>query len=283
MTDPTFADPFRDWPERTRLYDGDGELLLVFTLAASARDDRPWADVGWRPPTAPVGRVRDAVLDAFAGYAFTSLDPELAESLLDAGATELRHALSMSHSLATGETSATAQDTPVAGALIDASYDIGPLPARTLIERAAEIGTINRRAYPPGHPDHDHTDDEAAASKMRQTARGEILGPYLDVSTVATVDALVVGACLVVAREGDPPEGGPWVVDVFRDPSVAVKGVGRALLTESLRLAKDTGLPGLSLVVSHSNTRARQVYRSLGFADGIEAWTLALPGRLPSR
>jgi ribosomal protein S18 acetylase RimI-like enzyme len=265
---PYEDDPFGQWPGRTPLFGDDGELLLVFTLAESTRNDRRWVDACWRPPTADVDACCEAVLDAFAGDAFTSLDIDLAHALLASGADEIRHAHSMSHSL-----------DPLPSVQLPDSLAVAQLTGAELESAAAELGDVSVRAYPDGHPDHEHVDRDAAADELRQFARGTILGPYLEVSTVATLGGRRVGACLVVQREGEPPDGGPWIVDVFRDPDAAVPGIGAALIAASLASAQAAGLPGLSLVVTDANHRARRLYRRLGFVEGLEAWTLALPGR----
>jgi ribosomal protein S18 acetylase RimI-like enzyme len=105
-----------------------------------------------------------------------------------------------------------------------------------------------------------------------------VLGPLLDCSALATRDDRVVGACLVVDRAGNPPDGGPWVLDVFRDPADPARGIGAAMLSQAARSARAASLPALSLAVTHENSAARAVYERLGFADLGESWTLALPG-----
>ena len=107
--------------------------------------------------------------------------------------------------------------------------------------------------------------------------RGEILGPMIPESRIALADGAIVGACLVVDRPGIPPHGGPWVVDIFRDPDSRAQGIGTALLTSVLAAGREAGLPGLSLVVTHDNERAHRLYRHLGFVDVQESWTLTLP------
>ena len=107
--------------------------------------------------------------------------------------------------------------------------------------------------------------------------RGEVLGPLMDVTRVAVKGGQIVGACLVVDREGTPPDGGPWVIDIFRDPSSPVRGVGTALLGAVLAAARSARLNGVSLAVSHQNTRALGLYTRLGFVDTGQSWTLSLP------
>jgi ribosomal protein S18 acetylase RimI-like enzyme len=112
---------------------------------------------------------------------------------------------------------------------------------------------------------------------LHRVAAGEVLGPLLDVSTVASLEGAVVGACLVVEREGAPPDGGPWVLDIFRNPACTVRGIGAALLVASLQLARRQQLPGLSLAVSHANATARRLYARLGFVEVSAGRTLLVP------
>jgi ribosomal protein S18 acetylase RimI-like enzyme len=264
---PLATDPHADWPDRTSLHGDDGELLLVFTLAESTRDGRTWADGAWRPAAAPVEAVRDVVLEAMSGYAFSTSDTELADALLAAGAVRMRHAHGLSHPLT------TLPDAP-----LSPDVQVERLSAEELFTHAEAFGDINFRAYAPGHPDHEHGDVDSAAREMRAIALGHILGPYLDVSQVARVDGVVVGACLVVDREGNPPDGGPWIVDVFRDPDANQPGIGRSMIAEALEVSLRAGLRGLSLAVSHENENAIGLYRSLGFIEADQSHTLALPG-----
>lgn len=259
------ADPYAEWGNRTPLYDADGRLLLVFTLAESTRSGRPWADGAWRPPEAPVEIAAEAALDALAGSALSTYDAGLVEALRAAGASELRHAHEMTHVLE------PLPEAPVS------PLSVVPLSAPELDVRASALGELHLRAYPTGHPDASHDSVESAAGELRAIAAGEILGPLLDVSRIALDGDTVVGACLVVDRDGVPPSGGPWVVELFRDPEASGQGVGRALLVASLEAAAAARLPALSLVVSHANSAARRLYQSLGFTEAGESWTLVLP------
>jgi RimJ/RimL family protein N-acetyltransferase len=208
----------------------------------------------------------DTALATFAGHGFSTSDRELADALSSAGATELRHAHSMSHSLKrlpTGE--------------VNSELELRALPAADIAIYAEALGRISFAAYPPGHPDHEFGDAAEAAEEIRQMGRGEILGPYLDVSRLALRDGRPVGTCLVVDRPGKAPEGGPWIVDVFRDPAAEIQGIGSAVICAALAAAKEAGLPSVSLVVSHTNANAKRLYEHLGFVEAYESWTLALP------
>jgi ribosomal protein S18 acetylase RimI-like enzyme len=113
--------------------------------------------------------------------------------------------------------------------------------------------------------------------ELRAIGRGELLGAYLGHSRICLVGDRIVGACLVVDREGVPPDGGPWIIEVFRDPYCSVRGIGSALLIDALAAARSAGSAGISLAVSHTNENARRLYATLGFADCGQSWTLAIP------
>jgi GNAT superfamily N-acetyltransferase len=262
---PTETDPFAHLSVRTPLYDGD-RLVLVFGLEKDLYRGHPWADLAWRPPSVPPAVAADAALSALAGYALSTTDPALAEALAARGGTELRHAHVMTHAL---------DPAPEVASPIGA--EISQLTRDALDTDADELAIVNVAAYPPDHPDHEHTDPAAAARELRAFANGEILGPFLDLSTVARVDGRLAGACIVVDREGDPPDAGPWIVDVFRDSASAFKGLGAALIAAAIAAAREAGRTGIGLAVTHANTAAYNVYRRLGFADAGEGWTLALP------
>jgi ribosomal protein S18 acetylase RimI-like enzyme len=259
------VDPSADLPGRTSLVGDDGRLLLVFSLAEGTRENRLWADAAWRPPSAPVDETKRAVLHAFAGYAFSTSDELLADALSAAGAGELRHAHAMSHLLL-----------ELPGVAVDPRIKVEPLTSAQLVRHAESLGQISFVAYPEGHPDHVH-DSTDIVDELLAIARGELLGPYLELSRVALADGDIVGACLVVDREGVPPDGGAWIIDVFRDPASQIPGIGTALITSVLAAAQTDGTAGVSLAVSHSNDRAHRLYQRLGFAHTSQSWTLALP------
>jgi ribosomal protein S18 acetylase RimI-like enzyme len=263
----TDLDPFASWPDRTRLYDDSGGLLLVYSESQDARDGRPWADGAWRPASAPIDATVAAVTDRLHGHAFSTSDEELARSLQAAGAGQLRHAHMLSHPL----------DNLVPSAADDPELAVEPLTAGQLSRHAQRLGELHHAAYPVGHVDHTEDDVSAAVQHIRAIGRGELLGPLMEVSRVAVSAGRIVGACLVVDRDGTPPDGGPWVIDIFRDPTSPVRGVGAALLSGALAAAQSAGLSGVSLAVSHQNTRALGLYTRVGFVDTGQSWTLSLP------
>jgi GNAT superfamily N-acetyltransferase len=241
--------------------------VLVFSLEEMLRNGRPWADLAGRPAGVPPDLAADAAVSTLAGYAFSTADAPLVEALTARGATELRHAHTMTHDLRPAPDVATP-----AGAVV------ARLSSDELLASADVLAAVDVAAYAPDHPDHEHDDPASAARELRAFAKGEILGPFLDVSTVARVNGKLAGTCIVIGAEGRPPDGGPWIVDVFRDPALSARGLGAALIARAIAACRDDGLPGLGLAVTHANQTAYRLYRRLGFVDSVEAWTLALPG-----
>jgi ribosomal protein S18 acetylase RimI-like enzyme len=258
-------DPLADWPNREVLADSGGRRILVYSRY-ERMNGQPWADGVWLPPDVDPDAAADLAASAWAGWACSSSHPELVQSLLARAATELRHAHQLTHPLT---------DLPLQ---VPGGIAVVPLDARTLAARSYEVGSAAWHAYPPGHPDHDWVDIAAAERSMRRVAAGEVLGPLLNASTVALgADDAVLGACLVVEREGPVPDGGPWILDVFRDPTAPFRGVGSAVIRAALRSLAEVGAPALGLAVTHANAGARQVYERLGFVQVSESWTVTLP------
>jgi ribosomal protein S18 acetylase RimI-like enzyme len=241
--------------------------MLVVTRTADAGTGRTWVDGVWRPDDVPTRDAAVFVTETFAGCLVSTSDEALVAALRRAGAEQLRHAHSLSHNLS---------ELPHDPARDD--LHVETVDAAGLHGLADDIGPVLLAAYPPDHPDHRHETVEDAVGAVHRVADGEVLGPLLDSTTIAWDGAILVGACLIVERDGTPPDGGPWVLDVFRDPAARVSGVGSTLLLGALRAVGAAGLPGLSLVVSHENTRAHRLYQRLGFVDVSESWTLVIRG-----
>jgi GNAT superfamily N-acetyltransferase len=87
-------------------------------------------------------------------------------------------------------------------------------------------------------------------------------------------------AALIISRfAGDPPYGGPWITDVFRDPEDPLaRGLGGVLIRRALALLAGTGEPALTLAVTAGNPAAQR-YEALGFTRCWEARRLRLPPR----
>jgi ribosomal protein S18 acetylase RimI-like enzyme len=258
------TDPLGHWPNRETLSAADGSTVLWFTRADSDREGLPWADGALRPEGVNLADCADVVLRELSGWAVSTDDVDLARALEGRHARVLRAALSMSLPLV--------EESPLRG--VPDRVSLGTLTADGLAERADEIGSVAFRAHGAAEG---WADESAAAASMRRAAAGEVLGPLLDSSVIATRGDAVVGACLVTDRPGEPPDGGPWVLDVFRDPDDTAAGIGGAMLTHAARSLRSVGLAALSLAVTSGNERAIGLYRSLGFVEHGQSWTLALP------
>lgn len=256
-------DPLGNWPNREALT-ADGTTVLWWTRSDDDRDGLPWADGAVRPDGVDVADCADVVLRELSGWAFSTSDQELVGALEAHRARVLRSAMPMSLPLT---------EEPALRGVPD-RISLGALTGGDLAEQADEIGAVAFRAY---GSDHGWADEAGAASAMRRAAAGEVLGPLLDSSVVATRGDAVVGACLVTDREGEPPFGGPWVLDLFRDPDDPAKGIGGAMLAHAARSLRSVGLAALSLAVTADNEPALALYRSLGFEQLGQSWTLALP------
>ncbi|WNG46043.1 GNAT family N-acetyltransferase [Archangium minus] len=238
----------------------------VLTHALSTREGRPWADLAWRIPHVDATHCADVLLAALRGWALSTDDEALAGALIARGARVVRHAHSYSRDL-------RAAPAPVAWSTPETpgGYQL------TAVNRSAEaLAPLLLKAYPPGHPDHSGWTPEEARNEVARILAGELLGPLLPCSGLALEGDTVVGACLVTLREGSPPHGGPWVIEVYRNPAPRYAGLGAALLRRALWLSTQAELPALSLVVSDGNP-ARRVYERLGFQHVGSSRTLELP------
>lgn len=257
-------DPYADWPDRTQLSGPDGRRMLAFSRTHDERADLDWADGAWRPPDVSAEDAAAEALDALPGWLLSTGDTELVEVLRRRGALERRHAHLMSLELL--------REPPLAG--VPDGISVARLDADELRELADQIGAVAHAAH--GDDGQGWESAESAGRDMRRYADGEVLGPLLDCSVRASRGDRVVGACLVVDRDGDPPYGGPWILDIVRDPAERVRGIGAAMLAQTARSARSAGLRALGLVVDHDNERARGLYARMGFDDLEESWTLLL-------
>ena len=71
----------------------------------------------------------------------------------------------------------------------------------------------------------------------------------------------------------DEYDGGPWITDLFVDPSAQGHGVGRALLGHALTQLTASGRDRLGLAVTLGNP-ARRLYEALGFVEQGTRWNL---------
>lgn len=141
------------------------------------------------------------------------------------------------------------------------------LPANLSLRAADTVDPADLRAtyaaaYPVGHPDHDMSMFEDLQALMA----GTLMGPLLPTSAVLIDTERGVGVAAVLANDcpGSPPEEGPWISEVFRDPATAYRGIGSLLLRHVLWSSAEAGLPALGLAATAGN-HAAQVYEDIGF------------------
>ncbi len=149
-------------------------------------------------------------------------------------------------------------------------------PART-----REYGELSTAAYPPGHPDHglaDVTPDEATAT-LDRLVRGELVGPWAPAASFHAVGehGAVVGVILVSELAPSAGHGGgPWISDIFVDPSHAGRGIGRALIERAVGALVGHERPTLGLAVTAGNP-AQRLYASLGFVVSQDVTVVDVP------
>jgi hypothetical protein len=254
MSDPDGADPNR--VELT----GEGTAVLAYTLD---RQERPTANDAL--PLAPLEVVVPAVLEQLAGWWLTSSDRALVDALVTAGATSVRHSHLYSRPLspADGGLGSTALPFGLAWSPIDRS----PL----------ELARLVVQANAPGHVDHVATDPAVEVPELTALLSGELVGPYLArASSLILADQRVVAAVIVNRSPGEPPQGGPWVSQVFRHPAPTYAGLGARALQRAMAVLAVDSETALSLAVTDGNP-AERVYQRLGFNHVASRHKLAIP------
>ncbi|MFJ4682350.1 GNAT family N-acetyltransferase [Streptomyces sp. NPDC091377] len=137
-------------------------------------------------------------------------------------------------------------------------------------DRVAEIRTGGWRSAYRGLMPQPYLDALSAGEDAeRQRARfGQGGGRVVDL--VAERDGEVLGwACHGPYREGDALTEDAELYAIYVDPGHYGEGVGRTLLSESLRRCAAVGHPRMLLWVVEGNASARRFYEKAGFsADG---------------
>jgi GNAT superfamily N-acetyltransferase len=136
-----------------------------------------------------------------------------------------------------------------------------------IAQAGSGLGSAMFRAYPPGHPDarHSQQESEREADEVMSGAAGPVLEPPSAAILDATREA-VVGA-VIVTRQGALRwgwDGGPWVAEVFVTPAHQGRGLGRSLLRRAVAWSHSTGEQRIGLTVTEGNP-AERLYESLGF------------------
>ncbi|GAA2787954.1 GNAT family N-acetyltransferase [Crossiella cryophila] len=241
----------------------DGAGRVVATYERGTRMELPYADELRPVDIAP----DDLVKLLFAerkGWVFSAA-PEICQVAKASGGTVVRHAHCYSYDLRTQP--------------VDPGWAAGPLPeGLRFSEFSATLDEIYRAyelAFPPGHVDH-VLDPESERRNFARLLAGEVLGPVLPCSSLVWDGETVVGVIVVNDREGEPPLGGPWISQVYRDPAPRYRGLGTLLLRRALALGARAGLPAIGLAVTEGNP-ARWVYAKADFQHVEESMTVLIP------
>ena len=208
-----------------------------------------------------------AAISQLPDWLLATEDATLAAALVRAGAAPKRHAIVMQCDLRV--------ESPILG--IDSRFRCVDLPESAAGPEWAAILPSWRAAFPPDHPDHFAGDDDTAIGFIMRLVDGSELGP-LHRSTTLLLDAsaVPVAGIMVNIRPHDPPLGGPWIADIWRDPSLRGTGVGAMLVSRAKRLLREDGQVSLGLAVTVGNP-ARRTYKDQGFRAIVESQTVLLP------
>jgi GNAT superfamily N-acetyltransferase len=232
----------------------------VLSYVEGTRAGRPYADLA--RVLAP--GADEMILRRLPGWVVSG-DEDLGRRLLAAGARRLRHAHTYSRDLRADPAPACWAETGYGVVACDA---VPP----------AEVFPAWRAAYGPGHPDHHETADaELLAGELVPLLAGRTHGPLLPCGGLMLRQDRVVAGVTVGTLGGEQPFGGPWVLDVFRDPAPRFAGLGGVMLRRTLALATLHGLPSLGLAVTEGNP-ARRLYERLGFRHTASSITVIVPG-----
>lgn len=233
------------------------------------REGTPIADLATVAPGRTAAEASAAVLASpgLAGWLLSTENLNLAAHLVRAGAAPKRHKCVMQCDLREHPGSA-----PSYGSL-------RPTDPPSSADPALWKGILPswRDAFPPDHPDHFDGDDAAAIAFCLRLVDGSELGPLHRSSTLLVCDdGRTLAGVMVSLRPQDPPWGGAWIADIWRDPSLRGTGVGTVLIDRVKTMLVEDGHSSLSLAVTRGNP-ARGTYDRAGFRVVVESQTLRLP------
>lgn len=233
------------------------------------REGTPIADLATVVPGRTAAEASAAVLASptLSGWLLSTENPNLAAHLVRAGAAPKRHKCVMQCDL---------REHPGSPPAYRALRPTDP-PSSADPAAWAAILPSWRAAFPADHPDHFDGDDAAAIAFCLRLVDGSELGPLHRSSTVLLdQDERARAGVLVSVRPQDPPWGGAWIADIWRDPSLRATGVGTALIDRVKAMLIEDGHSSLSLAVTRGNP-ARATYDRAGFRAVAESQTLRLP------
>jgi ribosomal protein S18 acetylase RimI-like enzyme len=239
----------------------------VLRYVEDVREGAPIADlatvVSGRIPAAAAA----AAVDQLPGWLLYTDNASLASRLIGLGATRKRQASVMQCDLR-----ADAMDADVT----DDRFTLAPLPTDPASAHWAAILPSWRAAFPADHPDHFDGDDRSSIAFLMRLVDGSELGPLHRSTTLLVRRNRPVAGIVVNVRPQEPPRGGAWIADLWRDPSLRGSGVGPLLIRHAKRLLREDGHHSLTLAVSAGNP-ARATYAAEGFRAVLESHTVLLP------
>jgi GNAT superfamily N-acetyltransferase len=219
-------------------------------------------------PGRTAGDAARAAVGQLPGWLLATDSQTLAGSLVRAGAGRRRQAFVMQCDL---------RQHP-GGPITDDRFTPWPLPAPGDAQGWASVLPAWRAAFPPDHPDHFTGDDRTAIAFILRLVDGTELGPLHRSSILLCDGDGRCGAGIIVnIRPQEPPWGGAWIADIWRDPSLRGTGVGSLLIQHAKLLLAEDGHVSLSLAVTAGNP-AKRTYEAQGFQTVSQGQTLLLPG-----
>jgi len=233
------------------------------------REGTPIADLATVVPGRSTADAAEAILSepTLSRWLLSTENLSLAACLVRRGAAPKRHSLLMQCDLR--------EHPPSSGG--DGRLAFAPLPREATPALWTAILPSWRAAFPPDHPDHFAGDDDMAIAFHLRLVDGSELGPAHRSSTLLLdADGKAVAGIIVNVRPQDPPLGGPWIADLWRDPAEIGAGLGRLLIDHAKTLLVEDGHTKLTLAVTSGNP-ARRGYERAGFRVFLESQTLLLP------
>jgi ribosomal protein S18 acetylase RimI-like enzyme len=155
------------------------------------------------------------------------------------------------------------------GADLPGAEPAGPLRLRPIEARdQPELATLHARAYRDRLDRYlfwDDPDDEVdARTHVADVLRGRWGEPVAHGSWVAEESSQLIGAVLSVRATN-----GILIADVMVDPDRQGRGIGRAVLSASLRSMRSKGDRPIFLNVTEGNESALRLYDRLGFVRSL--------------
>jgi len=233
------------------------------------REGTPVADQASVTPGRTAADAAAAVLadPSLSEWLLVTDNPSLVASLVRQGAAPKRRALVMQCDLRSHPATGTSTG----------RFTTAPLPCDRDPALWTHILPSWRAAFPRDHPDHFSGDDGDAIAFLMRLVQGAELGPlHRSTTLLAGEGGNAVAGVMVNVRPQDPPWGGAWIADIWRDPDLRGAGVGTILIDHVKSLLLEDGHAKLTLAVTSGND-ARRSYERAGFRVVIESQTLRLP------